>query len=243
MLSKRIRQRPSARIGMIYPAGGVREDEFVKLVPRDVAVHVTRVDFGRATLEDNRGMFRKLVEPARLLSRAKVDLIHFNCTTGSLIGGRGYDKRIIRKIEKASGTPALTTTTAVILALQRFNIQKVALIAPYPKEIIVLEKRFLRDSGVEVTLTGYRSTPDPLIQGTTPSSIWTKLAIDTVRNRQVDGIFISCAGIKIVDQINEIEEATRLPAVTSNQAAAWACLRKLGIRKRSKRFGRLLREF
>ena len=45
--------KPRARIGMIYPASGLMEREFVEMVPPDVYVHITRVKFGKASVEEN----------------------------------------------------------------------------------------------------------------------------------------------------------------------------------------------
>ena len=60
---------------------------------------------------------------------------------------------------------------------------------------------------------------------------------------EADDPFISCAGIEIIRRINEIETSLRRPVVTSNQASAWACLKKLGIEHQSVSFGQLMRNF
>jgi len=59
-----------ARIGLIYPACGKRDNDFSRLVPDGVSVHVTRVAFsGRVTAEDIGAMaeLENLLAAARLL--------------------------------------------------------------------------------------------------------------------------------------------------------------------------------
>ena len=51
-----------------------------------------------------------------LLSLARVNLIHFNCTTDSLISGKGYDESIIERIEHKTG---VLGHTLKILQIQR----------------------------------------------------------------------------------------------------------------------------
>ncbi|MCL5068593.1 MAG: aspartate/glutamate racemase family protein [Thaumarchaeota archaeon] len=231
--------KPRARIGMIYPASGLMEREFVEMVPPDVSVHVTRVKFGKASVEENLQMMEGVEEAAMLLSLARVNLIHFNCTTGSLIGGKGYDESIIERIEHKTGVPGLTTATSVIRALKTLQLKNIGILAPYPEDIVKLEKKFFESSGFNVVWTHAENIADPEVQATTNPSKWIGLAEQLLV--EADGLFISCAGIEIVHKINEIETSLGRPVVTSNQASVWACLKKLGIENQSASFGRLMR--
>lgn len=226
------------RIGMIYPASGLMENEFVRMAPTNVSVHITRIHFETASVEENLRMIEKVEDASRLLALAKVQLILFNCTTGSLIGGRSYDESIIAKIERATGIPAMTTATAVVLALQKLDVRKIGLIAPYPRDITQIEEQFLEQSGFEVIWAHAEDISDPRVQSSVSPSRWIELGRDLPPN--ADGLFISCGGIQIVDHIKELEGILNRPVVTSNQASMWACLKKLGIRYTSPRFGKLV---
>lgn len=226
---------------MIYPASGLREREFIEMVPPEVSVHVTRIKFAEASIRENLQMMKGVEEAAMLLSLARVNLIHFNCTTGSLIGGKGYDKSIIEKIEHKTGVPGLTTATSVVRALKTLRLKNIGILAPYPEEIVDLEKKFFESNGFNVVWTHGENIADPEVQSMTNPSKWVELAKQSPT--EAEGLFISCAGIEIVHKINKIETLLRRPVVTSNQASVWACLKKLGIKHRSTSFGRLMRGF
>ena len=55
-----------------------------------------------------------------------------------------------------------------------------------------------------------------------------------------DAIFVSCTSLRIAALIPEIEAASGLPLVTSNQALAWHCLTLAGRPAGLAGFGRLL---
>lgn len=170
------------RIGMIYPASGLMENEFERMAPTNVSVHITRIHFETASVEENLRMIEKVEDASRLLALAKVQLILFNCTTGSLIGGRSYDESIIAKIERATGIPAMTTATAVVLALQKLDVRKIGLIAPYPRDITQIEEQFLEQSGFEVIWAHAEDISDPRVQSSVSPSRWIELARDLPPN-------------------------------------------------------------
>ena len=60
-----------------------------------------------------------------------------------------------------------------------------------------------------------------------------------LRNDEADIYFISCANIRSIDVIEDLEKELGRPVVTSNQAAFWCALRKIGIRDRVPKLGHL----
>ena len=65
----------------------------------------------------------------------------------------------------------------------------------------------------------------------------TVLAAD---NPEVEAVFLSCTGVRSVAIAQELENTLGKPAVTSNQAAFWQCLRLAGCSAKVPGFGRLL---
>lgn len=252
-----------ARIGVLYPSAGVAELEFLKLAPEGVSLHVTRIRMRRGSKEELRKLADRVEDASRLLADAGVDLIAFNCTAGSLIGGPDYDKEIIRRIESATGITATTTTTAVIDALRALDIRKLLLVTPYYDEINAIEVDFVRALGFEVISWRGLGIDEPIKQAAVNPWQWYRMARqlyleyasgrpgppETPRRAVFDesrsmagaglGFLISCAGIRVVDVIRFVESDTGLPVVTSNQALIWHCLRSLGIEDELIDYGRL----
>jgi maleate isomerase len=59
---------------------------------------------------------------------------------------------------------------------------------------------------------------------------------------EADGIFITCTNFRCSDVIEEIENDSGIPVVTSNQATAWHLMKLLGINDVVEGYGQLLRK-
>ena len=66
-----------------------------------------------------------------------------------------------------------------------------------------------------------------------------KAAFQLGRSEQVDGVFVSCTSLRVLDIITDLERALGKPVTSSNHALAWHCLRLAGIRDKRPEFGRL----
>lgn len=219
-----------ARIGLIMPGNGTSpEYEFHKYAPEGVAVMTQRVLFERVDPTGLKEMGDRVDEAAKLLATAHPDIILFGCTSGSLIGGFGYDQELIRRIEDISGAKALTTTTAVVQALQALGAKKLVVSTPYIDEVNEIEKKFLEDNGFEVLRIKGLQNLDPDLMPRTPLCQMYQLTKE-VLDPAADTVFISCTGLGIAHGINMMEQDFGKPLVTSNQASLWGALRALSIR-------------
>ncbi len=231
-----------ARIGHLYPSGGITgEFELQRMAPEGVAFLTTRLRFPKADLEHDLRIADYAEEAARLVADARVDLIAFNCTVGSLARGKGSDREISQRIAEATGIPATTTTTAVLAALDALKARNIVLITPYLSEIVQLEADFLEANGFHVLAHHAEGLDHPFDQASVPPHYWYRVT-RSLQNPGADAYFISCAGIQVVEIIRHLEEDLRRPVVTSNQALLWHCLRMLGMAAKIDGFGALLRE-
>jgi maleate isomerase len=225
---------------MIYPAAGRSESEFERLAPPNVLVHVTRIKWSREDKEQLLAMESYLSDAAMLLAQARVDLILFNCTTCSLVKGFGYDQYLISLIEKATDIPAMTTATAAVLAMRKLGLQKITLLTAYPEEMNAIETDFLNKSGIELATVRGAGMTDPFEQYSKSPKFWYEFVLSNFDKRS-QGVFLSCAGIRVVDIIERLERVLGVPVVASNQVAMWACLSKMGIEPKVDGFGKLMR--
>jgi maleate isomerase len=225
------------KIGIIHPAPGVAmETEIHKAAPEGVAVFTTRIPFVNATPEELGKLADHGIEASSLLAQAKPDLIDFVCTAGSFIRGIGYDQEIIRKIEKRTGIPATTTTTAVIDALNALKVKKIGLAAAYIDAVNQVEKAFLENSGFSVvSMKGLGRLGK---MGYVEYDELTKLARDTFTD-ECEAIFISCTGLCTQPIIEPLEEELKRPVITSNQATIWQAFRKIKVNDKIKGFGQI----
>ncbi|MCF8060963.1 MAG: maleate cis-trans isomerase [Deltaproteobacteria bacterium] len=235
-----------ARIGLIVPASNtVCEPEYVKLSPEGVAVYASRVLF-EPTIEGLRTMKDHVDRAAGELASEEIsDIIVFCCTVGSMMGGPNADREMAAFIEDATGSPAITTTTAVRAAMHALGLRRIAVATPYTREINALERGLLEAMGYEVTdMRGVHEDVAPgdlrndMIGRLGPeSALRAALEVDGEDNR---GIFISCTNFRAIEIIEDLERETGKPVVTSNQAGMWYSLRSLGLTEPVSGYGRLL---
>jgi len=228
-----------ARIGLIVPSSNTTmEEEFRKILPEGVSIHISRIRLRTVTRKELIEMEKGIDKAANELSDAEADIIVFGCTTGSLVGGYGYDIKLSKRIEKVSGRPALTTSTAVINAFKALNIKKVSVATPYIDELNIDEKRFFEDNGfkvVDIKGLGLRNNIDI---GKQPPNVSYRLA-KSLNLNGVECVFISCTNFRTIEIIRPLEMDLGIPVVTSNQATFWYTFKKLGIMYKNDLLGKL----
>ena len=176
---------------------------------------------------------------ARRLAEQGAQAILFACTSGSLVNGVGWDRIIAERIERASGVPGTSTTTAVLTAFRALDAKTIAIGTPYIAEVDERERAFFQDAGFTVAhIEGLGCYTDPEIGALAPETI-VALA-DRVNRPEADVVFLSCTSLNVAQEIDRIEEKIGKPVVTSNQASAWLLMNSLGIEPRPGLFGKLM---
>ena len=228
-----------AKTGVILPSLNVTmEPELYKMAPEGVSFHFTRMILTEGTKEGLELMHKDVEPCARLLMTAEVDLILFGCTSGSLIGGAGWDTKIIGQIEGISGIKAITTSTAVVEALKTLNARNVTIGTPYIDQVNQLEKQFLEDSGFTVTdIVGLGYTTGAQLHKENAESAYR--FVKGLKLEGADCVFLSCTDFHSLDTIKYLEKDIGLPVVTSNSASMWAVLKHLGINAHLEQYGKI----
>lgn len=224
-----------ARIGQLYPSGGLCDHEPQLMAPEGVRFVTTRVPFRQTSLEADRKFAEGLESHGQLLADAEVDLLAINCTAATLLAG----PQVLRKrLLVATGLDSVTTIEAVIAGCRAQNMRRIGLLTPYPQEVIEVERKYFAGLGIEVVCALGRPCATPVEQGSLPAQTWLELA-QGFRGMALDGVLISCAGIQVAEVLAIIETQLELPVVSSNQALLWMCLQRLRIDSEVRGFGSL----
>ena len=237
----------TGRIGVVYPSDGVLDWEFWRCVPDGVSVHVTR-SLSSANLDPSLSPAQKHVvmaestdieDAARTFSLIGADCVAYACTGASFTRGVGYDAEIIKRLEVASGSPATTTSTSAVAALQELGARKVAVAAPYGDEVCERLQKFLEESGFEVVSLKNLGLSGMDI-GCVPLDEVCALArqADTP---EAEVLFISCTALRTIEVLDHLEQELGKPVVSANQATMWHALRIADIPTRLEGLGSLYR--
>lgn len=234
-----------ARLGLLVPAtNSVMEPEFNKMAQQldGVSVHASRMPTPKEPLSvDLELKFSSLAmveKAAREVAQVGVSAISFGSTGGSFVEGIQHDLSIIKKIEEATGIPAVTPSTSVISALKHLGIEKVGVTTPYPRDLNERLKVFLKEQGFTVVDFREHPTSEVLKIGRYPPEVAYSIAREI--SDEADGIFISCTDFRTIEIIEMLERDTDKPVVTSNQATMFRLLNTVRIKDSIRGYGRLL---
>ncbi|MEV7006625.1 maleate cis-trans isomerase [Streptosporangium sp. NPDC051022] len=206
-----------ARLGLILMSTNpVVEPELNRVLPADVSLHVTRIRFTDSTPEQYEALLPEVPAAASLLGDVRPDAIAFGCTSGSMYGGRGYDRKIVDLIRSAVDVPATTTTTALLRQFQRIGASSVSVATPYLDWVNDFEERYLVDAGITVSAIAGLNLSGDDVHRVTPEQLY-RFARDTYVPGS-DCLFISCMGLRTLDIIAHLEHDLGVPVITSPMA-------------------------
>ena len=221
------------RVAVVTPFGGdgIIQDCYKYLDP-DIQVSEMQVPLGSVTREGLKEFSEKVADSLRLYPKiCPVDLAHFNCTTGSLVGGPGYDKKMCEEIADASGAKkGSTTSTAVLEALKVMGAKNISIVTPTDDDVNQMEKDFFQANGYHVlSIAGYKTADpkNPMLIPRIPPEVIYHFAAEHV-DPKADTLLISCCGLNIMEIIDQLENRLGIPVINSNQCTIWAIGRFFG---------------
>jgi maleate isomerase len=226
------------RIGMLLPSSNqVSEPEMPSMLPEGVGLYTTRLKLNGGGADAELRMIEKVEEAAELLADADVHLIAFHCTGVTTLTPE-MPGELKRRINAATGKPAVVTSEAVLAALQHFNAKRIVLISPYRQETNDHEVAFFAHHGIEVVHEFGMNLSNAAAFSSVDPQTWYRLGIEHRRD-DVDAYFFSCATIRVAPMIDTLEQDLGKPVISSNQAMMWHALRTAGIRESVPGFGKL----
>ena len=228
-----------ARLGFILMSTDLAgESDFFDMAPSGVGIHITRLKTDDHTT--NETLLRHIDFMADAASRIQPDtkpqVISYSCTSGSIVIG---EEKIMQEIKK--GAPysiPMTLVTGVVDALNELKIKKLVVGTPYLDEINTLELRFLESKGFDIINIEGLNLETGIDFGKVTPQFWKKFALE-INKPEADAIFLSCGGIRSLEVVQEIEDLTGKPVITSNQAQMWSCLRRARIKDKILGYGQI----
>lgn len=233
-----------ARLGLVSLASDYTVEHEFQLVLRHlpgVALYVTRVmNDPVITPESLAAMAERLTDASgTLLPGDTLNAIAYGCTSGSMVIG---PDRVTELVNKAKpGTSVTNPISSALLAFEAQGIRRVGILTPYTADVNAGIQRFIEAAGYAVPVfASFNEPSDTVVAAITPASLRTAI-LTLADTAPVDGIFVSCTSIRLIEQIETLEADLGLPVMSSNQALIWRTLRCAGVSDSLTGFGRLLR--
>ncbi len=233
--------KDSYRIGLLVPSSNTTvEPEFYRALPANVTLHVARLFLTDITPEAILRILEDLETASRLLATADVDVIVMGATAPSFLKGAGYDREVTDRIEKATGKPATTTSTALLRALRFLDAKRIVLGSAYTDKVNAIAQAFLEANGFQVVAARGLGMVDNLAVGRLGPDSAYELARG-VGSADADAVALACTNWRSMDVIERLERELGKPVVSTTQVSVWDALRLVGYRGEIPGYGRLLR--
>jgi maleate isomerase len=184
----------------------------------------------------------KILEAARLLADARVDVIGWSGTSSSWLGFE-RDAQLCTRITEATGIPATTSVMALNELLAAAGVRKLGLVTPYRADVqerIVANFRGIgvdcsaeRHLGISVNFDFAEVEPDSLA----------RMARE-VAAAGCDAITMLCTNLRSAQLAETLERELGLPVFDSTATVVWKALKLAGADTRQVHgWGRMFRDF
>lgn len=197
-------------------------------LPDDVDIFITRTPFidHEVTVE-----FAQEASDGPAISRATRDVtagpattVAYACTSGSFVGGRDGEKKITEAMLASGAEQALTTSGALVEALESLGVSRVVVATPYIAELSQKLSAFL----AEHQITAINNVSLGL--STKISQVLYERTAEMIRaadRSDAEAIVISCTNLPTYDLLAPLERELGKPVISANQATLWAALRRV----------------
>jgi maleate isomerase len=217
------------RIGVVCPFDMALDRELWRWMPADISLHFTRTPYidepVNIQMAEEVGAPEDVLRAARDISAVGPEVVAYACTSGSFINGVGGAVRIAEAMEEGGAPRGITTSGALLEALEYLDVGRVAVVTPYLPELTTRLADFLLEAGR--TVVGQSSLGLDAYIWEVPYRT-TRELIRIADSPEADVIFVSCTNLATYDLIAPLERELGKPIISANQVTAWSALRALG---------------
>jgi maleate isomerase len=235
------------RLGMLTPSSNTALEPLTSAMVSGlpgVSAHFSRFTVTEISLRDAAlGQFddSKIIEAAKLLADAKVDVIGWNGTSSGWLGFEA-DERLCRRITDATGIPATTSVLALNEILEKTGATEFGLVTPYLDDVqeriianyarsgfTCIEERHLN---LHVNFSFSEVTEDQI-----------RAMVRQVAAKKPKAISTFCTNLKAAQLVRELEAEIGIPIYDTIATVVWKSLRMAGFdTRRVKGWGRLFQD-
>jgi arylmalonate decarboxylase len=227
-------------VGLVTPVDVEVPPEAAVLYPA-VRFEARSVGLKTMTPEGYDQVLERIAPAAQALAQSGAQAIVLMGTSLSFYRGASYNRELTRRMQQASGRPAVTMSTAVCDGLRSVGARRLAVATAYDAEVNHRLRVFLGEEGFDVRVIrglGVEKVQD--IASVTREGLL-KFSTDVYRSADhAEALLISCGGLRTLDLLVPLEARCGVPVVSSVPHALRAGVRLLGLSGRVEGYGRVL---
>jgi len=230
------------KLGLIFPpAGRGVPEEGVSMYADSVEFLVENLGLETMTPEGYDAVVDRIGPMAAKLVERGAEAVVLMGTSLSFYQGEAFNQELTREMREATGLPVVTMSTAIIEGLKAVGAERLVAATAYNDEVNARLRRFLIEHDFEVLAVqglGIEAVED-IFSVTQPQLIDFGAEV-YASAADVDGILVSCGGLRTLEILEPLERRCNVPAVSSTPHALFAGAKLLGLSGHVPGYGRLL---
>ncbi|MGH3629200.1 MAG: maleate cis-trans isomerase family protein [Sciscionella sp.] len=216
-------------IGIVVPHDFALDAELWRWTPAGVSLYLTRTppappDGTRLERLSRYADLDAIKTACRALATPKPAVVAYMCTSCTFIHGLAGDRAVSTAISQCGNQRALTTSGAMLAALQALRVSRVAIATPYDAVVTKRLEAFLTEGGITTTASAYLDVPGEIWRVPSKS---TRALVRSLRTDDTEAVFISCTNLPTYDVIPHLENELGIPVLSANLVTMWAALQAL----------------
>ena len=151
------------------------------------------------------------------------------------------EQEVVAKLSKQVDRPVSTAMSATVEALKHLKVRTTVIATAYKETINEAVQKYYEDGGVKVLAIKGLEVSKPVDQVKLPDYASYKVARELFRQHpEVDSLLIQ-GRWRSVAYVQELEDDTQKPTVSSTAASLWWVMQALGMKPPIEGYGKLLR--
>lgn len=230
-----------ARIGYLSPSVFETPSDWDLILPKGFTIVASGLNVKAHTDQEFNKAIDALEAGLGIFSAEECDAILLGGITLGTQRGYGAEQEVVAKLSRSVALPVSTGMNASVEALKYLRTKSVVIATAYMDNINHAVKRYYEDAGFQVLAIRGLQVTKPVDQVKLPDYASYKVALQLYReNPAADAILIQ-GRWRSVGCVQELENDTGRPVVSSTAASLWWVLQRLGMKIGVNGYGQLLR--
>jgi maleate isomerase len=231
-----------ARIGYLSPSVFETPSDWDLILPKGFTIVASGLNVQAHTKEEFNKAIDALGAGLGIFAAEECDAILMGGITLGTQRGYAAEQDVVAKLSKQVGLPLSTAMSATVQALKHLHVRTTVIATAYKETINQAVKKYYEDGGLKVLAIQGLEVARPVDQAKLPDYASYKVARELFRrHRDVESLLIQ-GRWRSVAYVQELEDDTQRPVVSSTAASLWWVMQTLGMRVSIEGYGKLLRQ-
>ena len=229
-----------ARIGYLSPSVFETPSDWDLILPKGFTIVASGLNVQAHTDAEFNKAIDALAAGLGIFTAEECDAVLMGGITLGTQRGYAAEQQIVAQLSRQIGLPISTAMSATIEALKSLKVRTTVIATAYKKNINQAVKKYYEDGGLEVIDIEGLEVSKPVDQVKLPDYASYKVARNLFhRHPAVDSLLIQ-GRWRSVAYVQELEDDTQKPVVSSTAASLWWVMRALSIKAPITGYGKLL---